>query len=74
VNLNKKFLDMFNSFFSPQEKKYKLVFLTIISFLVLFHRLGESTLGYDDVYYAQRAKEMIHRKETKNTLLITSKI
>ena len=63
MNLNKKFLDMFNSFFSLQEKKYKLVFLIIISFLVLFHRLGESTLGYDDVYYAQRAKEMIHKKD-----------
>jgi hypothetical protein len=64
VNLNKKFLDMFNSFFISR-KKYKLVFLTIISFLVLFHRLGESTLGYDNVYYAQRAKEMLYRKETK---------
>lgn|GEM_PF-6149321 len=64
MNLNKKFLDMFNSFFISR-KKYKLVFLTIISFLVLFHRLGESTLGYDNVYYAQRAKEMLYRKETK---------
>jgi len=64
VNLNKKFLDMFDSFFISR-KKYKLVFLTIISFLVLFHRLGESTLGYDNVYYAQRAKEMLYRKETK---------
>ena len=54
---------MFSLLFSPQEKKYKLIFIAIISFLVLFHRLGESTLGYDDVHYSQRAKELVNKKD-----------
>lgn len=37
----------------------KILFLLIISSLTLFHRLSQSTLGYDDVFYAQCAKEMV---------------
>lgn len=44
-------------------KTLKLIFLISISFITMFHRLNESPLGYDDTHYAQRAKEMLNRKD-----------
>ncbi|MCS7227366.1 MAG: glycosyltransferase family 39 protein, partial [Endomicrobia bacterium] len=42
-----------------QNKQIKLIFLCVVSVITLFHRLNQSPLGYDDVFYAQRAKEML---------------
>ncbi|MEM4368120.1 MAG: glycosyltransferase family 39 protein [Candidatus Anstonellales archaeon] len=44
-------------------KTLKLIFLISISFITMFHRLNESPLGYDDTHYAQRAKEVLNRKD-----------
>lgn len=41
----------------------KLLFIITISFIAIFHRLNQSTLGFDDTFYSQRAKEMIHKSD-----------
>ncbi|MCB4792718.1 MAG: glycosyltransferase family 39 protein [Elusimicrobia bacterium] len=39
-------------------KRVLFVFLTIVSFFVIFHRLNEAYLGGDDCYYSEVSKEM----------------
>ncbi len=41
----------------------KLIFLCLFSFITLFNRLNYSTIGYDDAFYAQRAKELLQNKD-----------
>ncbi|MCX5782182.1 MAG: glycosyltransferase family 39 protein [Elusimicrobia bacterium] len=40
------------------EKKFLFVFAIIVSFIVIFHRLGEMPLAGDDCYYSGVAREM----------------
>lgn len=54
--MNKFIIEFFNSYFI--KVKMYFWFVMIISFLVIFHRLGEAPLGGDDCYFSEKAKEM----------------
>lgn len=49
-------------------KKLSFLFVFVISSLVIFHRLDEATLLFDDCYYAIKVREMV---KTKNYFVPT---
>lgn len=43
-------------------KRFPILFVVLVAFIMIFNRLNQGTLVFDDCYYGQKAKEMLREK------------